>query len=122
MKFRSIMTVSPSALLRTSLLAVILLVSCAPVAGPAPAEPESPVQPAPAENEPPVPPPPTPTMVQPEAAPTEAASAEVQPTEAPTEVPQAVATSRGPDLEATDPTTVSLDSGDLQFVEFFRFT
>ena len=35
---------------------------------------------------------------------------------------QPVATSRGPDLHATDPTTVSLASGGLQFVEFFRFT
>ena len=35
---------------------------------------------------------------------------------------QPVATSRGPDLEATDPSTVSLASGQLQFVEFFRFT
>jgi len=34
----------------------------------------------------------------------------------------AVATSRGPDLEATDPATVSLASGQLQLVEFFRFT
>lgn len=33
-----------------------------------------------------------------------------------------IATSRGPDLHATDPTTVSLASGGLQFVEFFRFT
>ena len=33
-----------------------------------------------------------------------------------------VATSRGPDLHATDPTTVSLASGSLHFVEFFRFT
>ncbi|MBL8050779.1 MAG: hypothetical protein JNM46_06110 [Anaerolineales bacterium] len=41
-----------------------------------------------------------------------------------TEVPvvQPVATSRGPDLHATDPTTVSLASGQLQLVEFFRFT
>ena len=41
-----------------------------------------------------------------------------------TQVPvvQAVATSRGPDLHATDPTTVSLASGQLQLVEFFRFT
>jgi len=38
------------------------------------------------------------------------------------ETPQPVATSRGPNLEATDPTTVSLNSGGLQFVEFFRFT
>jgi len=33
-----------------------------------------------------------------------------------------IATSRGPDLHATDPTTVSLASGGLQFVEFIRFT
>lgn len=33
-----------------------------------------------------------------------------------------VATSRGSSLEATDPTTVSLASGGLQLVEFFRFT
>jgi hypothetical protein len=33
-----------------------------------------------------------------------------------------IATSRGPELEATDPTTVSLASGGVQFVEFFRFT
>jgi len=35
---------------------------------------------------------------------------------------QAVATSRGPKLEATDPATVSLASGQLQLIEFFRFT
>jgi hypothetical protein len=35
---------------------------------------------------------------------------------------QPIATSRGPDLEATDPSTVSLASGGLHFVEFFRFT
>ena len=39
---------------------------------------------------------------------------------APTALP--VATSRGPELHATDPTTVSLASGQIQFVEFFRFT
>jgi len=55
-------------------------------------------------------------MVERETPPTEA------PIEAPTENPQPVATSRGPNLEATDPTTVSLNSGELQFVEFFRFT
>ncbi len=33
-----------------------------------------------------------------------------------------IATSRGPDLEATDPATVNLASGGLQLVEFFRFT
>lgn len=35
---------------------------------------------------------------------------------------QPVATSRGPDLHATDPSTVRLASGGLQLVEFFRFT
>ena len=35
---------------------------------------------------------------------------------------QPAATSRGPELHATDPTTVSLATGQLQFVEFFRFT
>jgi len=43
-------------------------------------------------------------------------------TSAPTATVQAVATSRGPNLEATDPTTVSLASGGVQLVEFFRFT
>ena len=33
-----------------------------------------------------------------------------------------VATSRGPELHATDPQTVDLASGGLQLVEFFRFT
>ena len=41
-------------------------------------------------------------------------------TEAPAVLP--VATSRGDALEATDPTTVNLASGQLQLVEFFRFT
>jgi len=33
-----------------------------------------------------------------------------------------MATSRGPGLHATDPATVSLASGGLQLIEFFRFT
>jgi hypothetical protein len=40
----------------------------------------------------------------------------------PTQTPRPIATSRGPDLEASDPTMVRLDSGGLQLVEFFRFT
>lgn len=43
-------------------------------------------------------------------------------TEAMEATPLPVATSRGPELHATDPTTVSLASGGLHFVEFFRFT
>ena len=35
--------------------------------------------------------------------------------------PYPIATSRGPKLEATDPKTVSMASGGLQFVEFFEF-
>ncbi|MCC6299192.1 MAG: hypothetical protein IT314_07830 [Anaerolineales bacterium] len=42
--------------------------------------------------------------------------------EATVDAPLPVATSRGPNLEATDPSTVSLASGQYQFVEFFRFT
>lgn len=33
-----------------------------------------------------------------------------------------LATSRGPELHATDPATVNLAAGQLQLVEFFRFT
>jgi len=43
-------------------------------------------------------------------------------TQSPVAVVEPVATSRGPNLEATDPSTVSLASGQIQFVEFFRFT
>ena len=44
------------------------------------------------------------------------------PTDALAPTPLPIATSRGPELHATDPTTVSLASGGLQLVEFFRFT
>jgi hypothetical protein len=43
-------------------------------------------------------------------------------TEAPAQAPLSIATSRGPELHATDPATVSLASGQYQFVEFFRYT
>ena len=43
-------------------------------------------------------------------------------TESPIPSPLPLATSRGPELHATDPSTVSLASGGLQLVEFFRFT
>ena len=36
--------------------------------------------------------------------------------------PEAVPTSRGDQLQATDPATVALASGGLQLVEIFRFT
>ena len=108
MKLRSNLTIS--------LLTVLLLAACAPSTAPAPTRLEAPAQPAPPASEMALPTP-TPVETQPQASVTE-----ILPTGAPTEVPQAVATSRGPTLEATDPTTVSLASGDLQLVEFFRFT
>jgi hypothetical protein len=59
----------------------------------------------------------------------EATSAAVQPitvdpasTDPVVIVVEPVATSRGPNLEATAPSTVSLASGGLQLIEFFRFT
>ena len=114
MRLRSFITLSPSTLLRTSLLTVILLVSCAPAEAPTPAELEIPVGSTALVNEPPDP---TPTQSQPLVVATD-----MPPTKAPVELVQPVATSRGPNLEATDPASVSLASGDLQLVEFFRFT
>ena len=113
MRFRSILTIGPSILLRTSLLTVILLAGCAPASAPDTAQP---AQPAVVEDEPTAAPLPTATVMQAEAAPTDAPTAQ-----APTEVPQVVATSRGPNLEATDPSTYTRASGDLQLVEFFAF-
>lgn len=81
---------------------MLALSACAPAVGPlgppASATPGEPTA---------TPQPPTPTAV---------------PSEAPTPTLQPVATSRGPDLEASNPTAVRLDSGGLQLVEFFRFT
>jgi hypothetical protein len=113
MKFRSILTFSPSTLLKTGLLAVLLLVGCAPAAAPESAQPEAPAQTAaPATVEPPTPSPLPPTETTAPIVPTEAA---------PTEAPQVIATSRGPNLEATDPSTYTRASGELQLVEFFAF-
>jgi hypothetical protein len=97
---------SPSTLLRTSLIAV-LLAACAPTVT---------TQPPAAVTEPPVVAIPTLTVAAP---PLESAT-QAAPGEEATALP--VATSRGPELHATDPTTVSLASSGLQFVEFFRFT
>jgi len=87
--------------LTMGMVAALTVISCAPTVDTAPptsapTEASAPQPEAPAE----------PTA----AAPTQAA--EVQP----------VPTSRGPKLEASDPATVSLASGQLQLVEFFRFT
>ena len=102
--------VQVSIILRTSLLAV-LLASCAPAAVTEP--PAAPVVIAPTATFPP----PVPTLVQ-DVIPTKMVE---PPTETVVPTPYPVATSRGPHLEATDPTTVSMASGGLQFVEFFEF-
>jgi hypothetical protein len=94
--------------LLTLTLIATLLAACAPES--------SPTNPPAAATEPPAVALPTATL----AAPTLDVTAEVAPSEEATALP--VATSRGPDLHATDPRTVSLASGGLQFVEFFRFT
>ena len=90
-------------------LFAVLLASCAPAAVT-----ESPVQPV------------DPVVVEPSATPIpnvdQASTPAVDPTATPPPDVLPVATSRGPDLHATDPTTVSLASGGIQFVEFFRFT
>ena len=91
-------------------LLAVLLAACAPQAAT-----EAPVQPVTTAIDMTATfPAPVPTLasIQPTAGPTQDLS--------PTALP--VATSRGPNLEATDPLTVSLASGQIQFVEFFRFT
>jgi hypothetical protein len=96
--------------LTTGLLTVSLLVGCAPALSPAPAQPVPPV------TEPPVEASPIPSVTLPPVAVTE-----VPATQMPTETPQVIATSRGPHLEATDPSTYTRASGGLQLVEFFAF-
>ena len=117
MKPRSSLTIGSLTLLRASLLTVILLVGCAPATAPVPAQLEAPALPTATAAELPIEPSPLPTET-----PLAMVATEAPPTEVPTEVPQPVATSRGPNLEATNPATVNLASGDLQLVEFFRFT
>ncbi len=86
-----------------SLIAVFTISACAPAATSAPVVPTD----APAQEAAPATSAPVDSI---ESTATEAASV------------QAVATSRGPNLEATDPSSVSLASGQLQLIEFFRFT
>ena len=106
------MKMKPRFFLNLSLLAV-LLASCSPVA--VTQLPAAPVVIAPSATFPP----PVPTLDQ-GVPPTQVQIIEA-PTEAIAPTPFPVATSRGPNLEATDPTTVSMASGGLQFVEFFEF-
>jgi len=105
-------------LIPTLSLLALLLASCAPAA----------MTQAPGVDPPSVQEPALPVAVEPSVTPVaDVTSAPVDPTSesAPTEAaaaPLPVATSRGPDLHATDPSIVSLASGGLQFVEFFRYT
>ncbi len=90
--------------LTLGLATILTLAACAPTA---------PVSPAPTNTAPSLP------------AATQTPETATQPTvqaEAGSPAPVAVATSRGPNLEATDPATVELASGGLQLIEFFRFT
>lgn len=99
-----------SRLFPTLILIALLLAACAPSASPAPSVDQPSVQ-APA----------SPVVVEASATPLPSETASLPPeSAAPTPLP--IATSRGPDLHATDPATVNLASGQLQFVEFFRFT
>ncbi|MEP7136867.1 MAG: hypothetical protein ABI904_18225 [Chloroflexota bacterium] len=94
--------------LPTLVLLAVLLAACAPAAGTQ----------APAQSVAPV------VVIEPSATPMpstgSSATEAPQVAEAPTVL--AIATSRGPNLEATDPSTVNLASGGVQLVEFFRFT
>ncbi len=109
-------------LISTIVLSIVFMISaCGPIGGPpqtenpsdivSPAVSEIPSQPEqlPVTTEPL-------TMVTEESAPTEPPPSESPPTPIP------MPTSRGPNLEATNPSTVALASGSLHLVEFFRFT
>ena len=95
------------------LVAVIGLSSCAPAVTSAPSAPIA----SPLETEALAPATAAPTDLSVPATPEATVASPTQVVEV-----QAVATSRGPNLEATDPATVNLASGQLQLVEFFRFT
>lgn len=93
-------------------LLILLLAACAPAA----------VAPEPSDGQPaaPVAVEPTATAFIPADPATEAVAAPTEEVVAAEPLP--VATSRGDRLHATNPSTVNLASGGLQFVEFFRFT
>lgn len=90
------------------LFAVLLAVSCAPAVSTQSDSPTEAVSPAEIRI--------TDSPVSPQASPVSTEEL----TETPAVLP--VVTPRGDALEATDPTTVSLASGGLHLVEFFRFT
>ena len=86
-------------------LVTFYLAGCAPMRGPASAGPEEAM--------------PSPTALS---GLNTATPGALSPTKIVAPSPLPIATSRGPELHATDPTIVSLASGGLQLVEFFRFT
>ena len=93
-------------LLTLGLLAVFVLSACTPTQSPAP----------------PPEPTPTPEVESAEAQPAAPAPPAAAVEEAPTEVVvEAQPTSRGSQLEATDPATVNIASGQPQLIEFFAF-
>ncbi|MDK1118506.1 MAG: hypothetical protein QGM50_06900 [Anaerolineae bacterium] len=108
MKFRFLLTFG--------LLTGFIIASCAPVVVPEPVQTDVPLQP----EEP---------VVQPEkpgqselSVPVVTEFPVIITTELPVTEPQEVFVSRGDHLVASDPASFSLTSGDLQFVEFIRFT
>ncbi|HXQ35853.1 MAG TPA: hypothetical protein VN843_17695 [Anaerolineales bacterium] len=96
-----------SILLRTALFSVLLASACSPAGTDAPAGSSMAA---------------TPLVEVPSATPEAVVQPPMNLTATLPVDPQPVATSRGPNLEATDPATVSLASEQIQFVEFFRFT
>jgi len=97
-------------LISTLSLLAVLLAACAPAVASTPI-PQQPVVLAPTATLPP----PVLTLEQ-------VSQSTAGPTQELAPTPLPIATSRGPNLEATDPSTVSLSSGQIHFVEFFRFT
>jgi hypothetical protein len=101
----------PARLFLTLSLLLFLVASCAPAAV---TETQPPVESAPLL--------PSATPLQSIAPTADAPTQDPSLAQPATQAPLPIATSRGPDLHATDPATVSLASGQYQFVEFFRFT
>ena len=117
MKTRLVLTGLNAGFLRLSLLAV-LLAACAPKTSPLSAAPTA----TPLVDMPsPTPFSPADTQFATVTLLPNSSAVDAVPTEAPPATALPIATSRGPNLEATDPQTVSMASGGLQFVEFLEF-
>lgn len=94
--------------LTLSLLAILLAAACTQTPGTTPEKTDALAKPSA-----------TPPQFVPDVQSTEAAP--TLPSETFTQPSQAVATSRGPNLEASDPASFNQASGNLQLVEFFAF-